>query len=1034
MKSSIETRSTSQRVAEIDQVVFKQYLTQLNDLPAIKPENSLEQIISNVRVNKVSKIVYDSEEDNLEKLSSVFSAMSNHSSTIFILVQSDGSQADIYLGTRSDSLELSHLAIETFGRSLEANFAGIELEELYADDVREIAGHITSENIQHIACVSGIPSQKDSESQFVQGIEKMIDGMRGKAFSAIMLATPVSLEELETMEAGYQELYTALSLVETQQATVSTSQSQTIGVTIGESVSSALSKTVSTSKSESHGTSKSHTEGTSSSTTKTDTSSKNMISLGLTKYFGGKTSHSSSTTSSTTSSDTTGETHTKTTGETNSSGKTDTDTSSTTQSDSTTIQTGNSIQVTLKNRKIIDVLELIEEQLARLRECRNQGMWKYGVYFLDSLKSTTQLGADLFAGIMRGQTTGVEHSATLTWSRDAMRDDFDTVCRHLSCFSHPSFDTSKKYSFNSATPTALVSTTELAVGMSLPQKSLPGIPVFESVEFGRSVSSYEKSPERMIDVGVVQHLGRNYPEHPVRLDVDSLSAHMFVTGSTGAGKSNAIYSIVHSLWKSEKVPFLIIEPAKGEYKDVFGGYLTVSVFGTNPSLTSLLQVNPFSFPEGIHVTEHIDRLLEILNAVWPMYAAMPAILKASIEKAYESVGWNILTSINQYGLVFPDFHDLSRVLPEVIEKSAYSDEIKGNYAGALVTRVDSLTNGYYRSIFRKEELESSVLFDAPCIVDLSRVGSSETKSLLMGILFMKLQEYRLSKSGGSNASLKHITVMEEAHNLMRRTSFDQNAEGANLQGKAVEMIANAIAEMRTSGEGFIISDQAPSLLDQSVIRNTNTKIILRLPDWEDRQLVGKAANLKENQIEELARLRKGCAAVYQNDWQEALLCQFGKFPDEHIKPFEFNVGEGNASSGINSRALYRAKLVATFLAQEGLESIEVPSDWAVAAQAYYPKQASKILNKQSLTSSDFRQLIEFSNILDDLPKTKSHELWFRSLLELTYEKVREVEGVEINGNALVQALLDTLVELKPNQESLWREEGVRTEVWAKALI
>ena len=161
--------------------------------------------------------------------------------------------------------------------------------------------------------------------------------------------------------------------------------------------------------------------------------------------------------------------------------------------------------------------------------------------------------------------------------------------------------------------------------------------------------------------------------------------------------------------------------------------------------------------------------------------------------------------------------------------------------------------------------------DKPCIVDLSRVGSSETKSMLMGVMFLKLQEYRISSSLSQNSNLKHITVLEEAHNLLRRTSAEQSQEGANLQGKAVEMISNAIAEMRTYGEGFIIADQAPGLLDQSVIRNTNTKIILRLPDWDDRNLVGKAANLKDEQIEELARLRTGCAAVYQNDWQEAVL-------------------------------------------------------------------------------------------------------------------------------------------------------------------
>jgi DNA helicase HerA-like ATPase len=124
-----------------------------------------------------------------------------------------------------------------------------------------------------------------------------------------------------------------------------------------------------------------------------------------------------------------------------------------------------------------------------------------------------------------------------------------------------------------------------------------------------------------------------------------------------------------------------------------------------------------------------------------------------------------------------------------------------------------------------------------------------------------------------NSELNHITVLEEAHNLLRRTSTQQSTEGANLLGKSVEMIANAIAEMRTYGEGFIIADQAPGLMDMSVIRNTNTKIIMRLPDQSDRELVGRAADLNDDQIKELAKLPCGVGAVYQNEWVQPVLCK-----------------------------------------------------------------------------------------------------------------------------------------------------------------
>ena len=73
----------------------------------------------------------------------------------------------------------------------------------------------------------------------------------------------------------------------------------------------------------------------------------------------------------------------------------------------------------------------------------------------------------------------------------------------------------------------------------------------------------------------------------------------------------------------------------------------------------------------------------------------------------------------------------------------------------------------------------------------------------------------------------------------------------------------------------------------SVIRNTNTKIIMRLPDQSDRELVGKAANLNNDQITELAKLPRGVAAVYQSDWINPVLCKVGmpKFTQSKGAPF-----------------------------------------------------------------------------------------------------------------------------------------------------
>ena len=369
----------------------------------------------------------------------------------------------------------------------------------------------------------------------------------------------------------------------------------------------------------------------------------------------------------------------------------------------------------------------------------------------------------------------------------------------------------------------------------------------------------------------------------VQLAKESLSSHTFITGSTGSGKSNTVYQLLNEALE-QGVQFMVVEPAKGEYKHIFGSDPDVSVFGTNPAITPLLRINPFSFPKEIHVLEHLDRLIEIFNVCWPMYAAMPAVLKNAVEKSYVDCGWNLVRSINKYGEdLYPSFADVARNIKEIIDTSEYDSDNKGAYKGSLLTRLQSLTNGINGMIFTCDEIADADLFDKNVIIDLSRVGSSETKSLIMGMLVLKLQEHRMVTATGMNEKLKHITVLEEAHNLLKRTSTEQASESANLRGKSVEMLANAIAEMRTYGQGFVIADQAPGLLDLSVIRNTNTKIIMRLPDRTDRELVGRAANLNDDQITELAKLPCGVAAIYQNEWVQPVLCKVTKYSGKQIR-------------------------------------------------------------------------------------------------------------------------------------------------------
>lgn len=1013
---------------ETEAVVFKGYLDAITHLLVVPLETTLEETLPQVRLQKLARIVYDKEEDTLGKFNSVFSALHSFNCNVVVILKAVKTHTDIYIGTRKNDGEIGSDADQTLKAAIGGNFPGIQFgERIYDTDIHELLSPLESREMSAISSVAGVPSLKNDDlDSFSQGIEKIIDGMKGRKYTAIIQASPVARTELERVENAYSDIYSALSIHETQNVTFSENESLAVGKSLTQGITETLSQSV--------GMTTTNTTGTSTSESKTNAAlEKNKgaiaskvisgavggaafgphgmvvgaaggLAMGL---FGASESKSTST----------NESHSEAESTTDSTSVAEN--SSTTESDTTTTGTGKTVQITGKNRRVAGMLEAIDNQLERIEECKNYGMWEWSAYFVGSKSVDVRLGADLYSGTLRGETSGLERNNIALWHESDEAGNFSTLQQYVAQLRHPVFQMPEEFQTPCVTHTSLISTREMAVAMSLPRKSLPGVPVYDAAPFGRSVTRLDNYDEgKSISVGKISNYGTSDEYLDVELDVQSLSGHMFVTGSTGAGKSNVIYSVLERLYQNHAIPFLIIEPAKGEYKDVFGGYENVNVFGTNVRHAPLLRLNPFSFPENIHVMEHIDRLIEILNAVWPMYAAMPAILKEAIELTYEQSGWDLINSVCRFEkTVFPDFHDLIGILPKIIENSDYSQEMKGNYAGALVTRVRSMTNGYFKTIFQKDELDPSVLFDQACIVDLSRVGSSETKSLLMGILFLKLQEYRMSEGTQNNSALRHITVLEEAHNLLRRTSGAQSEDSANLQGKSVEMISNAIAEMRTYGEGFIIADQAPGLLDQSVIRNTNTKIILRLPDFDDRNLVGKAAHLNEDQINELASLKTGCAAIYQNNWLEPVLCQFNQFKNE--KPFVF---EADSTPLADVRKLERSQFLKSLVKFSLTSDGETLKEAQARYQTYEPMIAESAKADVKELPYLIGDVLEIPKIVRGITTAQNNPIeWLRIIQEKAMAQLDLSVLDETERQIVMEQVVELLVRHKPENSAVFEE-------------
>lgn len=860
-------------LAYAEDVVKKTYLPTLSERSTVQccGQKEIKAVESNAKLFQIGRIIYNRKENNLQKLTTLYTSFHETGADIAMILHSDGEQVKLYMGVCNTPY--ANRDAQALFETFKGNFPGsIGSEQDQYNDLcltdedmsLDLDRWITADSSNAICSVSVVPTTREKDladnEKFVQGIERVLDAMHGKIFTAVILAQNINAKTLDAIKVEYERLYSNLSPYAKTSVTFGENRTESVNDSVTHSVNESITEGTSVTLSVGHTTTATHTDNTS------QTSTNSFGLFGLINHSGGSTVGSSDAIAhSTQENEAKGTQHNTTKGEGD----------ATQHGTSKGIGSSLSYQIELQQKTVADLMSCIDQQLERIRSSECFGMFGAAAYFIAPNQATAQTAASMYKALLSGHGSHIENSHINTWTRKS--PDFNVVQSSLRCLQHPSFLLGN----NVTTPATLVSGKELALEMGLPMRSVPGITVMETVPFGRNIQLLDTASSknaRMITLGKIYHMWEA-EKTPVNMDLKALTAHTFVTGSTGSGKSTTIYKLLDEVsGKGGSVKFMVVEPAKGEYKNILSANqnFDLRVYGTNPKLTKLLRINPFRFPsDKIHIYEHLDRLTEIFNVCWPMYAAMPAVLKAAMENAYRSAGWDLTRSENRHGEIYPCFADVAHEVECYINKSEYSDENKSNYKGSLLTRLESLTNGVNSLIFTADDLSDEELFDENVIVDLSRVGSSETKALIMGILVLKLQEHRMATSDGSNAPLRHITVLEEAHTLLKRTSTEQSSESANLLGKSVEMLANSIAEMRTYGEGFIIADQSPGLLDMSVIRNTNTKIIMRLPDQSDRELVGKAANLNNDQITELAKLPRGVAAVYQSDWINPVLCKVG---------------------------------------------------------------------------------------------------------------------------------------------------------------
>ncbi len=445
---------------------------------------------------------------------------------------------------------------------------------------------------------------------------------------------------------------------------------------------------------------------------------------------------------------------------------------------------------------------------------------------------------------------------------------------------------------------------------------LPFIPVSRP-DFGVAVTQSLAEAESIV-LGTQIVSSRDSGE--LRIARDDLTMHAFVVGTTGSGKTTTVLALLDALWK-QGIPWLVIEPVNVEGDDYRwfldrAGYEDMVVV-TAGDERGPLRINPFEVPSGTTVGEHLTAVLACFDAAFGLWDPLPAIYRRALEQTYFEAGY----SLDDFGgptLPWPVVADLTREMHRVTENLDYAGEVRSNIMAASRLRVEQLAGGPLRSVFDcQASTPLDFLLERPCVVELAKVGASNEQeaAFVIAVLLTAIAEHR--RGGRPSRELVHVMVVEEAHKLLKAPAVGGGGENrGDPSAAAARMFANLLAEIRKYGEAIVVADQDPAKLVPDAYKNTNLKIMHRLPAEADRKLVGSTMRFDEDHEKEAAGLRRFHAFVHAEGYDRPGLIRapniregaFGELPDgDAVSSAIPGAGRSERASRGLARALRRVR-------------------------------------------------------------------------------------------------------------------------------
>ena len=375
----------------------------------------------------------------------------------------------------------------------------------------------------------------------------------------------------------------------------------------------------------------------------------------------------------------------------------------------------------------------------------------------------------------------------------------------------------------------------------------------------KGARSYNKKVINMGDI-MVGTLKSSANGDKIGFSLGDLTKHMLIVGTPGSGKTTFSVGLLDQLWKEHHIPFLVIEPAKNEYRAMIDSIPDIQVFTPGKDFISPYILNPFIPPKNVKLQSYKTVLKTAFSAGVSMGTPLDKIFEDTIDECYSNAGWLPHYTIDDGAEVFT-MDDFLKTFMQVFERIGYRGDA-ANIGKAGYVRFKSLLRlfGNYNTIPIEDLLKK------PTIIELAAIENEDQKSLLIALLLLNIQSYVNANFLGTG-EMKNVILLEEAHVLL--AAGDGKMEGeANPSAVAKKLLTRMLAEIRSLGVGIAIADQSPEKVSSDVVKLTNIKLSFNLVEKNDRTILGDSTDMADIQVERLAKLRPGEAFFYMNGLEE----------------------------------------------------------------------------------------------------------------------------------------------------------------------